>query len=99
MEYQIIWLPKAEERFEQIITYLKNEWSQKEVNNFKELTKQAVNQIKLNPKQFKKSRKKSIYEVIITKHNLLLYHIKNDQQIELLTFFDTRQHPRKKHYL
>ena len=45
---------------------------------------------------FKKSESiKGVNEVLITKHNLLLYRVKNNE-IELLTIFDTRQHPHKK---
>ncbi|HYG15924.1 MAG TPA: hypothetical protein VEC12_09235 [Bacteroidia bacterium] len=40
---------------------------------------------------------KNTFEVKVTKHNLLIYKEKKDS-IELLMFFDTRQHPRKKKY-
>jgi hypothetical protein len=35
------------------------------------------------------------YHTTITKQNLLLYR-SNEKRIELLLFFDTRQHPAKK---
>ena len=44
--------------------------------------------------------KQNIHEVLITKHNLLLYQINETElKVELLAFFDTRQHPKKKHLL
>lgn len=96
MQYQIIWLPKARERLQQINSYLEENWGQKVVENFKNQTKQLISQIQLHPTQFQKSFSKNIYEALITKHNLLLYKIKSDEIVALLTIFDTRQHPRKK---
>jgi hypothetical protein len=58
-------------------------------------TEKVLAQVQKRPTMFRRSAKKGIYEVLITKHNLLLYQI-NGQRIELLTFFDTRQRPGKK---
>ena len=96
MAYQIIWLPKAEERFKEIVIYLEENWSESVAKNFIQLTEKIIEYIKQNPKMFRKSNKKEIHEAVITKHNLLLYRIKNEEVIELLTFFDIRQRPRKK---
>jgi len=96
MEYRIIWLPKAEERFDKIIAYLKKNWSDNEVKNFVNNSNLVINQIRSNPELFKKSRKKGIREALITKHNLLLYRVVNDQ-IQILAFFDNRQNPNKKY--
>ncbi len=96
MLYQIIWRPKARERFQQIILYLEENWGYNVTEDFKNQIKQVINQIQLHPHQFQKSESKNIYEVLITKHNLLLYRVKNDEIVELLTIFDTRQNPRDK---
>lgn len=95
MEYQIIWLPKAEERFQEIIEYLDYKWNDKVIADFIERTETVLLQIKRRPTMFRHSAKMNIYEVLITKHNLLLYQIKGSR-IELLTFFDSRQNPKKK---
>jgi plasmid stabilization system protein ParE len=95
MDYQIIWLPKAEERFEQIIDYLHVHWNDVVIKKFVLQTEKVLRQVQQRPKMFRHSAKMGIYEVLITKHNLLLYRIKG-KRIELLTFFDTRQHPKKK---
>ena len=34
MAYEIIWLPKAEERFDEIIEYLHQHWDDKAVSSF-----------------------------------------------------------------
>ena len=95
MAYQIIWLPKAEERYQEIIDYLQYKWNDKVIKDFVNKTNHKLLQIKKRPKMSRRSAKMDIYEVLITKHNLLLYRIKANK-IELLTFFDTRQDPDKK---
>lgn len=95
MGYEIIWFPKAEERFAGIITYLENNWSEKEIKYFIQRTNVVLKFISQNPIMYRKSSKKNIYESLITKQNLMLYKIKG-KRIEVLTFFDTRQNPAKK---
>ncbi len=95
MAYKIVWLPKAEKRFEQIINYLEQNWSDKEVEEFIKSTNAIISIISINPKAFRYSKSKKIYEALVTKHNLLLYR-KKSGSTELLTFFDVRQHLNKK---
>ncbi len=95
MAHKIIWLPKAEKRFEQIIQYLEQNWSEKEVKEFIKRTNAIIHIISINPNAFRYSKSKKIYEAVVTKHNLLLYR-KKLNTIELLTFFDVRQNPNKK---
>jgi plasmid stabilization system protein ParE len=96
MDYQIIWLPKAEQRFQEIIDYLEYKWNDRVIENFITKTNTILYQIKRNPTLFRKSDKLNIYQALITKHNMLLYKV-NGSKIELLTFFDTRQNPVKKY--
>lgn len=65
------------------------------VINFITKTNQKLAEIKLRPTMYRRSEKMGIYEALVTKHNLLLFRIEGNR-IELLTFFDTRQHPNKK---
>lgn len=95
MDRQIIWLPKAEERFDEIISYLQKNWTEKEIINFIKRTQIVLNLISRFPRLYRRSKKKTIYEALITKHNLLLYRITR-RNIELITFFDTRQNPKSK---
>jgi hypothetical protein len=60
-------------------------------------TNELTNLISKNPFLFRRSEKQNLHEVLVTKHNLLLYQINEpNQKIEFLAFFDTRQHPKKK---
>ncbi len=96
MAYEIIWLPKAQERFDEIIEYLQIHWDDKVISSFIKKTAEKLLQISERPKMFRRSKKMAIHEVAITKHNLLIYRIKGNK-VELLTFFDTRQSPSKKY--
>lgn len=96
MAYTIIWLPKAEERLKEIVDYLEQNWSEKEIQKFLKRTVRVLHFISENPFMYRRSAKKHIHEALITKHNMLIYRIKNDTEVELLTIFDTRQNPRKK---
>lgn len=96
MAYKVIWLPKAEEQFENIIAYLQDKWTQKEISHFINKTERVIQLISSQPRLFRKSSKKNIHEVLITKHNLLIYRLQA-HVIELLTFFDTRQNPKIKY--
>ncbi len=95
MALKVIWLPKAENNFQIVIDYLESNWTTKEVQNFVQLTDKTIKYIKIFPRLFRKSKKNNVFEALITKHNLMIYQIRNNQ-IEILTFFDTRQHPKKK---
>ncbi len=95
MVYQIVWLSHAQQRYREIIDYLEKDWSQKEVQNFVRYTNDLIKQIELNPQLFKEIPKSGLRQAVLTKHNLILYRIVEDQ-IQLLTIFDTRQNPRNK---
>jgi len=95
MARKIIWLPKAEQRYDEIIDWLENNWTHKEIINFISRTEYVLDLISINPDIYQHSEKRNIRQALITKHNLLLYR-KKGTKIELITFFDTRQKPSKK---
>lgn len=97
MAYKIIWAPKAINTFENVIDYLHNHWTDKQIKYFVERTEKTIHLLSNNPYLFKGSEKENLHEVVITKHNILLYQItEKGRTIELLAFFDTRQNPKKK---
>jgi plasmid stabilization system protein ParE len=73
MDYQIIWLPKAETSYQEIIEYLKYKWNDRVIERFIAQTEKVLHQIKQRPAIFRRSGKMNIHEVLITKHNLLIY--------------------------
>jgi plasmid stabilization system protein ParE len=97
MAKKIIWSTRAIASFDRVIKYLEKEWTKKEIEKLVSNTQKVLGQIESGGIKFRSSGKKDIYEVLVTKHNLLLYRIKKNQ-IDLLFFYDTRQHPKKKNF-
>ncbi len=97
MAKEIIWSPRSEATFYNVIEYLQAKWTDKEIDNFLNATENVINYISEFPLMFRKTNKKNIHEALITPHNLLIYKIYPDH-IFLITFYDTRQSPRKKKF-
>ncbi len=96
MALEIIWSPRAIKNFDSVITYLKKDWTEREIKNFVAQTFKTLNLISESPYLYKPlTGNKTIREAIITKHNLLIYRIEEDK-IAVLALFDTRQHPSTK---
>ena len=95
MALKIHWTKKAEKTFDKVVVYLLKDWSEKEVQNFVRKTNNVIGHIAAKPRLFPTSKKINIHTALITKHNSLLYKIKEDNQIDLLYFWDNRQNPKK----
>lgn len=97
MACEIIWMPSAKQSIEKNLSYLKNNWTQKEVNNFLAKVEFYLDFIIKNPMAFAVSNKrKNIRSVLIVKQIRLYYKFYSKKNtIALLSFFDTRQKPSK----
>ena len=97
MAYKVIWSPEAAATFDRIIEYLEEHWTSKEIIRFIGRTEDVIFLLEQNPYLFRGSDKENIYEVLITKQNLLLYQvIESNKRVELISFWDTRQNPKTK---
>jgi plasmid stabilization system protein ParE len=94
---KIIWSPRARITFLNILTYLENEWGENSVQNFISEVNDILMNVSRNTKMFVSARKnRYIRKGIITKHISLYYRIKQRKnEIELLTFWDNRQDPKR----
>ncbi|MEO5572827.1 MAG: type II toxin-antitoxin system RelE/ParE family toxin [Bacteroidia bacterium] len=95
MVKEIRWTTEATDSFNRIIEYLLREWSEREVENFVTAVDKVIEYISNHPRMFRKTNRKNVREALVTPHNLLIYKIM-PSHIDLLTFWDTRQHPKKK---
>jgi plasmid stabilization system protein ParE len=76
-----------------LLNYLSSKWDQKVAYHFILLTQHLLQQIAANPKQFPIIHKKEkVRKCVLTKHNTLFYK-ENQNQIEILRIYDTRQNP------
>jgi hypothetical protein len=83
------------ETFDRVIKYLRETWSDREVEDFTQATFRVIYFISEYPRMFRKTNIKNVHEALITPHNLLVYEI-HSNHITLITFRDTRQHPSRK---
>ncbi len=96
MALDIVWSPEALNNFHDVLAYLEENWHADVVKDFVSRTEEVIKIISKNPKIYRKiSSRSDVREAIVTKHNLLLYRVHNNQ-VALLSVFDTRQHPKKK---
>ncbi|MBV5348727.1 type II toxin-antitoxin system RelE/ParE family toxin [bacterium] len=94
---EIIWSAKAKTSFFSVLDYLNGNWTRKEMVQFYERTHTILYAIQKNPALFPASSKnKEIRKAIVDKNNSFFYKIDStNQKIYLLTFFDSRQDPKK----
>ncbi len=97
MAKEIIWSNDAEETFDLIVSYLAENWSENVAHEFSDKVIKMIGILAEDNVRFRKSKKRDFYEVLITKHNLLIYQV-DEKRITLLLFFDTRQHSSKLKY-
>lgn len=90
MAVRIDWTTEAERTYDNIVLYLNQQWSEREVRNFVSRVNEVLKLIAENPSLYKKSKQKDIHEAVINKHNTLYYKVKEDS-IDLLNFWDNRQ--------
>jgi len=93
MAKQIIWSPKSEHDFENILQYLSKEWNDVVTSKFIDLIDILLKQISINPRQFPLIHKSlNIRKCVVSKHNTLYYRNRRNS-IELLRIYDNRQNP------
>lgn len=85
----------AEKTFEAIIEHLHERWTDREVRNFIRESNRVIGQVAMMPLMFRRSAAKDIHEAVIAPRCLLIYRVKQEE-IQLLSFFDTRMHPKRK---
>ena len=94
MSRKVVISQQAEKKLQALFKYLL-EWSYKVKSDFIIKLDQNIQIIKEQPKSFPESDKQSgLRKCVITKQ-ITLYYEFNDEEIQILTFFDTRQDPKK----
>jgi plasmid stabilization system protein ParE len=99
MAYKVRWTPEADESFHSILTYLEENWTEREIINFVKKTNHLLTLISQYPEMFKSSYKKPVRVANITRQTNLFYQIiDSDNTIILLSFWDNRQNPESLNY-
>jgi len=96
MSYSISWMPEAIATFNERIEYLKLHWTEHEVVNFNKRVKNYLEILRSEPFIGKKGRLKNVHIGLIIKEVSLVYRIQiSRNEIELISFVDNRQNPKK----
>ena len=97
MALKILWTPQAEKGFDDIINYLAEEWTDREIQNFLNETMQFLDLLSRNLHILQpSSTRKNIYRGPINPLTIVTYRlIPQKQIIELLNIRGARQKPKK----
>lgn len=97
MALEIVWTAQAEKDFDKILSYLKETWTEREVQNFIRESFRFFELLKEHPEILEKSGKQRyLYRGPMDKHNILTYRVKpRKRQIELLSIRTAKQMPPK----
>jgi plasmid stabilization system protein ParE len=98
MALKIYWTKRADKKFDQILNYLYEEWGENIAKAFIKKVYEFIDILSEFPEiGTLENREKGIRGFTITKQVNIFYRISGDKVI-LLTFFDNRQHPKKKRF-
>jgi hypothetical protein len=90
----IIWSPVAEITYYQVLEYLDENWTFRELEAFMKRTDEVIGHIRNNPLLYPCSKESNTHKCVVVKQVSLFYRIKPNA-IELLMFWDNRLNPAK----
>ena len=94
-DYRIWWTDESIQNLENILNYIKSNWTEKEVNNFKSRLSRELKIIQRFPTIFPTSEYNSrLRKAVMSKETSLFCEFKDDI-IYLVSIFDSRQNPMK----
>lgn len=98
MDCKINWTDKAWKTYENNIEYLFNNFTEIEVSNFVNTVDRKLALLAKQPQigQYKSKKQQNIRQTILHKRVVLIYlHKPSKNEIDLLVFWNTAQHPKK----
>jgi plasmid stabilization system protein ParE len=95
MALEVVWSEEAESQLDDIVEYLKENWTEKEIERFFNRLEDALNQVSQHPQRFKKSeRKEGAREFLLSPHTTLFYSF-NRKRLEVLLLWPNKNDPAK----
>ena len=93
--FKLIWTDRAIRDLKNIIDYLSDNWTYRELQKFAQKLDKRLIIIASNPSIFPQtSKRKNVRKSVLTKHTVIYYKQEKDGVI-ILTLFDPRQNPKK----
>lgn len=95
MDYKVFWSNEALRNLDEILKYLKLEWTEREILQFKTKLADQLEIIKKYPFIFPKSdRNPRLRKAVLSKHTIIFYEVQG-YQLNLVYLFQTRMNPNK----
>lgn len=93
--YKLLWSERALTDLKNVIDYLTENWTQKEIRNFAQRLDKRLNLISVNPNLFPQTiKRKNVRKSVLTKHTAIYYKTEGNV-VTLVTLFDSRQNPKR----
>ena len=96
-KFDILWSKESKLQFDRIVLYLREEWTEKEVDKFVKQIKNFERMVVKFPEIYAESKKKEgLRKAVLSKHSSVIYKVDWEKSlIRVYTIFDNRQHPDK----
>lgn len=94
MVYKVVWSIEAEKSYTDILIWINQKWTKKELTNFINRTKAVISMLEKNPGIYQKSNKGEIHRAFISRQTSLYYKV-TENEVYLLAFSDNRESPKK----
>ncbi|MEC3875750.1 hypothetical protein [Chryseobacterium salviniae] len=91
---RIIFSKVANESYENILEFLSQTWTEKEIGVFIDEAEKVIDKLKEGKFRLYQKYSKDIRSVLIGKKHVRMF-FRKDSQIQILLFFDMRQDPQK----
>ena len=97
MNYTVVWSAEAESTYRELLTFLEDRWSTKQMIRFVERCEEVIAFIEHNPLLYPVSETKEIHRAVISPQTSLYYYL-TGEIVVLLSFEDNRQNPDRLQY-
>ena len=94
------WTDSAKISFNKVVEYLREKWTEREVERFVSRTAEMLATLKRYPEMCRpSSRRKNVRIGILNKHTQLVYHYKpRSKRLQVILFWHPKQNPAKFKY-
>jgi len=94
--YKVEWTDNALSELKITFEYIEANWTEKELRKLSNEIERTVNLISNNPNLFPKSENRNVRKVVVKKLNTIYYRLKEEETVEILSFFSNRKNPNKR---
>lgn len=93
--YKLFWTDRALLDLQNVIDYLSENWTQRELKKFSKRLERRLEVISTNPALFPKTiRRRDVRRSVLSKHTVI-YYSTTESIVTILTLFDSRQSLKK----